>query len=95
MVVSSNGDGQGVVIDTAGLQLHQVALAGKFLYHILPGGQAGPGLDAYIGCIGVGPVPNPKVGHLGIGNGNAVARSAGSQSHFPGHILENDGVLVK
>jgi len=89
-----NGNGPGVYIPVIGPQVDQVASAAQIFHHILPSGQGGPGLNANVGRIGLGPMPEADIRHIreGYAYGSPVP---GAEGHLTVHILQDNGILIK
>ena len=96
-IISSlrNGDSPIIFIGLAGVQGDQVPLFLEDGDLSRIGGQTAPGLDADVGRIGPGPVPQAQILHPGEADGDAVAVARTFQSHFSRHIPQDDGIIVK
>jgi len=51
---------------SAGSEPEHITLAGKLLNDILTGRQRRPGLNADIGSLGLGPMPESDIRHIGV-----------------------------
>ena len=93
--LSENPDAPGGFVHPTRGQEHQIAFAGQFFDHVLPGRQGRPWLNAHIGGAGFRPVPDAQIGHIRVGNRDAFAGHPGAKGHAPGHVLQDHRVVVK
>ncbi len=90
-----NGNVHAELGDRIGGEAVHVFLGVHVVHDAVVRGQAVPGLDAQIRSLGARLVPQPKIGHIGVGNRDGAAGFFRFEGDTRCHVGQEDGVVVK
>ena len=92
---SADGDGEAVGIGRAGSQLVHFQLGLEIVNDIVDGGNGGPGLDADVGSLGLGRMPQTDKLHIGEAEVNELAGLVRFEGNALCGIDKEDRIVIK